>query len=299
MPVYNGQKFIRDAIDSIINQTYNDWILYISDDSSKDSTPEICLEYTKKDPRIKYTRREKNLGLFGNFGFVLEECSEPYFMWVAQDDLRDPKYLQICMEQFDKDPELDFATTCTACIDQNGKTISLEDELTIFTGKPSVFGVTRYIMHPEILGKCNLMYGLYKSPTARAVWEAYPQRNIWGQDYMFTLALISRFKIFVDKSPLFKKRLGGYSSPKAFESSDPVAERKKLLKDAKNHIFPFGRFKIYLNGHIEALRGTDYGILAVFLLFLRLPRSFIIHIKERDMRKIFPRIRKTLSKIIK
>ena len=64
LPVYNGEKFIRNAIDSILSQSYKNFELIISDNASTDSTQEICLEYAKNDNRIKYLGKKKILGYF-------------------------------------------------------------------------------------------------------------------------------------------------------------------------------------------------------------------------------------------
>jgi len=86
MPVYNGEKFIRNALDSILSQTFRDFELIISDNASTDSTSVICQEYMKKDSRIRYIRQENNMGGIWNLNFVLQEASCEYFMWAATDD---------------------------------------------------------------------------------------------------------------------------------------------------------------------------------------------------------------------
>ena len=65
MATYNGEKYIKEQINSIINQTYTNWKLLIRDDGSKDKTVEIIKEYEKKDDRIKLLEDNK-----GNLGFI-------------------------------------------------------------------------------------------------------------------------------------------------------------------------------------------------------------------------------------
>ncbi|MBI4224881.1 MAG: glycosyltransferase family 2 protein [Candidatus Sungbacteria bacterium] len=290
MPAYNGERFIREAIESIINQSYADWILFISDDASTDNTPTICKEYAKKDSRIVYYRQEKNLGIFPSFKFLLDRAESEYFMWAAHDDIREKDYLKVCVEHMEQNTKLGLATTRMAAIDSFGRTLVEELALTRLSGKPGYLNVARYVLQPEILGKCNLMYGLFRLDAARATWQAYPQRHVWGQDYMFSLALISRYEIYVDPQILFKKRLGGISSPRALLDDKKDSVQKLEFKQPKNHMFPFGRFKGYFMGHMEALAGTPYRPLAAVLLFIRLPRAFIIHVKERSFKKAFKRI---------
>ena len=69
LPVYNGEKFIKKCIESILNQTFLDFELLISDNASTDSTSEICNEYASKDKRIRYSCNLKNIGGIENFKF--------------------------------------------------------------------------------------------------------------------------------------------------------------------------------------------------------------------------------------
>lgn len=86
MPVYNGEKYITEALDSLLAQTFKDFELIISDNASTDATESICCNYAKRDSRIRYFRQEKNLGALRNFQFVLDEAVGEYFMWAACDD---------------------------------------------------------------------------------------------------------------------------------------------------------------------------------------------------------------------
>ncbi len=295
MPVYNGERFLKEAINSLRAQTFTDWKIFISDDSSTDSTETICKEFVKDDSRITYFKQEKNIGMFANFKFVLDKANTEYFMWAAQDDLWEEKYLETCLGHFKDDKDLGLATTCTTAIDSFGRTLIEAIWMTNLSGKPGYLQVAKYILQPEILGKCNLMYSLFKTEVLKKVWEVYPQRNVWGQDYMFSLAAISRFSVVVDQKPLFKKRLGGASSPQLSIHKENEIVTAMQFKNPKNHMFPFGRFWPYLKGHIEALNGTKYKILAIILLTIRLPRAFIIHTKERNIRKYIKKLTKKLS----
>ena len=291
MPVYNGERLMSQAIDSLIGQSYTDWVLFISDDASKDKTQSICKEYAKKDPRIIYFRQEKNIGIFASFKFVLDQARGDYFMWAAHDDMWEKNYLQICVEYLEKDKGLGLATTCNQTIDSFGRKVLESPWMKHLSGKPGYTQVARYVLEPEALGKNNLIYGLFRTEAAKVVWQAYPQRAVWGQDYHVCLAIISRFGVMVDPQMLFKKRLGGYSSPK-LSLTNPQDKVTEMGFEApkKDQIFPFGRFNSYFRGHMEALQGTPYRPLAALLLLIRLPRSFIIHVRERSVKSFIKRI---------
>ena len=87
LATYNGEKYVGEQIDSIINQTYNNWELLIRDDNSKDRTLGILKEYEKKDKRIKVIEDKKgNLGFVKNFEELLNNSKEDWVMFSDQDD---------------------------------------------------------------------------------------------------------------------------------------------------------------------------------------------------------------------
>lgn len=94
LPVFNGEKFINQCLDSLLAQTFQNFELIISDNASTDSTSEICKEYALKDKRIKYIRQEKNNGSVYNFNFVLNHAKFEYFMWAAVDDLWESTFIE-------------------------------------------------------------------------------------------------------------------------------------------------------------------------------------------------------------
>ncbi len=100
MPVYNGEAYLREAIDSLLAQTAGDFELIISDNASTDSTPVICHAYAVKDPRVRYIRQEVNLGAAGNFIFVLKAARHEYFMWAACDDTWSTNWVETLMKGF-------------------------------------------------------------------------------------------------------------------------------------------------------------------------------------------------------
>ncbi len=100
MATYNGETYIREQIDSIINQTYKNWILLVRDDNSKDNTVSIIEEYEKKDSRIRLLRDKKgNLGFVRNFEELMVNSLEDFIMFSDQDDYwienRIEKYIEI------------------------------------------------------------------------------------------------------------------------------------------------------------------------------------------------------------
>ena len=94
IPVYNGEKFIRKCIESVLQQNNRNFELIISDNASTDSTPEICKEFLNKDDRISFVRQDKNMGQNWNFNFLLEKANGEYFVWVAADTFLLPEFIE-------------------------------------------------------------------------------------------------------------------------------------------------------------------------------------------------------------
>ena len=94
IPVYNGEKFIRKCIESVLQQTHRNFELIISDNASTDSTSKICEEYLRKDNRITFVRQNKNMGQNWNFNFLLEKANGEYFVWVAADTFLLPEFIE-------------------------------------------------------------------------------------------------------------------------------------------------------------------------------------------------------------
>ena len=94
LPVYNGEKFLHEKLESLLTQTFTDFQIIISDNASIDSTEAICKEYEIKDGRIKYIRQKKNIGSRKNFFFVLQQAKTEYFLWTAVDDSWLPEFLE-------------------------------------------------------------------------------------------------------------------------------------------------------------------------------------------------------------
>ena len=119
-PVYNGEQYIRQALDSILAQTYCDFEIVISDNASVDSTASICQEYAVKDSRIRYFRQEHNVGAAANFNFVFSQARGELFKWAAHDDVLHPEFLEECIAALDALPDVILAYTKVNRIDAQG-----------------------------------------------------------------------------------------------------------------------------------------------------------------------------------
>lgn len=92
MPVYNGGRYVKAALEAVLAQTFRDFELIISDNASTDATEAICREYAARDPRIHYSRNGENLGAARNSNRTVELATGQYFKWAHHDDLCAPEF---------------------------------------------------------------------------------------------------------------------------------------------------------------------------------------------------------------
>lgn len=121
--VYNGERYLGSTLDSILNQTFTDFDLIISDNASTDRTGEISEAYARRDGRVRYYRGEKNMGAGWNVRRVYELATGKYFKWAASDDILEPDFLRRCVEALESDPACVVAYPKTRVVDEGGNFI--------------------------------------------------------------------------------------------------------------------------------------------------------------------------------
>jgi glycosyltransferase involved in cell wall biosynthesis len=105
LPVYNGERYIGDALDALQAQTMTEWELRVSDNGSTDATREIVEDRAAEDPRISYVRQPVNRGAAYNFSVVVDGASAPFFKWITHDDSMAPTLLERLLELREQEPD--------------------------------------------------------------------------------------------------------------------------------------------------------------------------------------------------
>jgi glycosyltransferase involved in cell wall biosynthesis len=124
MPVFNGQRYVTQAIESILSQTFTDLELIISDNASTDATQGICQGFAARDKRVHYTRLSRNIGAVLNYERVYRLGAGQYFKWAAHDDVIKPTFLERCVEALDADPTASLAYPRAEFIDADGNFVA-------------------------------------------------------------------------------------------------------------------------------------------------------------------------------
>lgn len=125
MPVYNGDQYIEQAIESVLNQSFSDFEFIITDDGSTDRSHEIVNSFAKQDPRIKIFKNEKNLGVQKSLNRGLEKSRGDFIARIDHDDIWcDKDKLKKQIEFLEQNPDYALVGTGVICIDLNGKKIN-------------------------------------------------------------------------------------------------------------------------------------------------------------------------------
>ncbi|MGA2498818.1 MAG: glycosyltransferase family A protein [Tepidisphaeraceae bacterium] len=120
LPVYNGEKYIRLALDSVLSQTCHDWELIIVDDCSTDTTPKIIADYAARDARIRPIRHDTNKRLPGGLNTGHEAARGEFLTWTSDDNILRPNFLEELTGFLRSRPEIGFVYSDYALIDDVG-----------------------------------------------------------------------------------------------------------------------------------------------------------------------------------
>ena len=113
IPTYNGGPYLRDCLNGILAQTYQNYVVVISDNASTDETAEIAQAFAAKDPRFRYLRQNKKCDVLLNFYAVAKAAETPFFIWHADDDAWAPNYLEELVALLNKNPSAKLAVAQT------------------------------------------------------------------------------------------------------------------------------------------------------------------------------------------
>src|SRR5262245_17693723 len=117
VPVYNGERFLRPTLESLLGQTFGDFALIVSDNASTDGTEAIGREFAAADARVTYHRQPENLGLAGNYDFLVRQARTSYFKWATADDRCEPRFVECCVTVLDAAPDVVLAYPTARFID--------------------------------------------------------------------------------------------------------------------------------------------------------------------------------------
>ncbi len=182
LPTYNRPEALRRCLEIISGQTYKNIEVIVADNASEDvRVKEIAVEFSRRDPRIKYFRQESNLGLLANTEFVLQKAEGEYFAWISDDDWRSTEFIELLVAELERNKAVNLAFCDYHEVREDGSR-ALEypaTHLGVFKPFQSPSRLVRtlsYYLQDAFRGKCNLFYSVFR----RAPLAALDFREISG-----------------------------------------------------------------------------------------------------------------------
>ena len=225
MPNYNYSQYLNYAIQSVVNQTFNDWELIIIDDGSTDSSKNIILEYAKLDDRIKFIFNNKNKGIAYSCNEGIRASKGDYILMMASDDMLKDNLLKIGVKV------LDTYKNCSAIIIE-GEVIDEENNRLniLFSDLHRKPKITYGRFFKELLKGNFVCTGMFKREYVHRYGIYYNANFTYLNDWLFWLQLAYVGNFFYIEEPLYLYRI--------HTNSTSFTHMKEHIKEAE-HVFDF------------------------------------------------------------
>lgn len=238
VPVFNGERYLRESLDGLLAQTFTDFELVIADNASTDGTEAICREYVARDARVRYHRNERNLGGPGNFRRVFELSRGEYHKWSTADDLWHPTFVERCVAVLDARPDVVLAYPRSNIVDATGAVIRTFDDPLDLPEDSAVERVRRVIQESTL---CHAHLGVLRR-------SAMLRTGLIGSElasdirFLAEMAMLGKFAVVPEY--LFGRRFHEESSSWARE--DAERQRRYYAPDRRG-MARLGTWRRYLH----------------------------------------------------
>lgn len=189
LPVFNGERHLRQAIESVLTQDYDDLRLVIGDNASTDGTLDLCRSYAERDPRVTLLESDVNRGAAWNFNRLVDHATGDYFRWLACDDYLDPRCVGVCVDALDRQRDAVLVHTGVVDVDDDGEVLYKWDPTGACLDADPVDRYQWLLRHSE---ECFEAFGLIRLDALRRTKLIGPYS---GSDHALLqeLALLGRY----------------------------------------------------------------------------------------------------------
>jgi len=231
LPVYNGGKYLAEAVESILSQDFEDFELIISDNHSTDDTPGICEKYARMDERIRYVRQQNNIGVIRNVLHVLGLSVGRYFMWATHDDLHAESFIRKCLQRISKDESIVLVYPKTQLLNSDSQPLGIShDYIPLDQNTPT----DRFLQLIWNLSICNMFFGLYKSALIKH-YDSWLQ-TLFADNLFLARAALTGKILYIDEPLFFRRFTRNYK----YESHDD--RYVQLISDCDPCLFKLGLY---------------------------------------------------------
>lgn len=249
VPVRNEERFLAQALESLLNQQYPNMEIIISDNASTDATGEIARTFSVERNNVHYSRRDPGIGPAENFNHAVTRASGKYFMWASGHDLWSSNYIQACVQALEQNRNACIAYGLCHVIDETDRKSGIEFGCYDTRGMDSV---SRFFT--TFWGSMNPVYGLHR----RENLLRNPLPNIVGGDLVLLshLSLKGEFVLVEDaywSRREFRKEASYTDKLQRYKSSD-----YGLATSWFDRVFPLARLP---GGIIRAVVASDMRVI--------------------------------------
>jgi glycosyltransferase involved in cell wall biosynthesis len=216
IPVWNGERFLEEAVRSALAQTHSDLEVLISDNGSTDRTPELCARLAAQDARVRVLRSESNLGAAANFNGLVHEARGEFFWWLPHDDRLRPEAVSSCLRVLTEHPEVLSCHPRTQAIDAEGQPITARSRSVDLRSPSPALRLGRFLIKHS---KCDGVLGLHRLAGLRETGLIRPYR---GGDEVLYAELALRGPVWEHREALFERRVHEGSSLAQGKAADEV-----------------------------------------------------------------------------
>ncbi len=201
VPVYNGERYLAATLDSLLNQTIDDFVVLVGDNASTDGTADIIHEYAARDRRVRHVRHPRNLGAAVNYSRLCELAETEFFRWSAADDCSQPRFLEACLAGLRQHPDAVLVYPRIMMIDGYGQSLEPYDE---GLHLPYASAEQRFFTLLRNTRLCNALYGVGRTTLFRRTRLLGSYR---GSDIVFQAELSLYGKILEAPERLLLRRM--------------------------------------------------------------------------------------------
>ncbi|MBN1974464.1 MAG: glycosyltransferase family 2 protein [Sedimentisphaerales bacterium] len=286
IPTYNRPLGLKHTLECITSQTYRQLEIIVSDNCSPDKQVEkIAREFASNDPRIKYHVQDKNMGASQNFKFVLEQATGKYFMWAADDDYWDQKFIQTGIEALLADNFYQAWFCSVEQIDEQGNSILRPPSISGYSStKNKKADIIKYLHTPKIMMIDCITYSIFEREALINVAH-YLYNDPKGFCDQFRMAFLARYNILISDKILFHKRISSKSLKKMIDEGKALTKYSHRSRNLYEGVYSLKRAPTYIKRQYQASKGTGYEGTVLLTLILMLPASIVSYIISRVIRK--------------
>lgn len=238
LAVYNGERFLAESLDAILNQHYENFVVIISDNASTDGSAEICQRYARADSRVTYFRNASNVGMPANYNLLFSRCSTKYFRWATADDLVSQDMLESAVDTMESNDSLALCYSQAHFIDASGRvTGQWSDRLHLMQDDP----VERFDCVVRNISRVHHHLGLMRTDLVRSTMllKEHPSSD---KGFVAEMSLRGKFSQ-IPKFQFFRRM---HEDSSSWKPTDDMAHQIRRYHSAGSNGMRFVRFRVHM-----------------------------------------------------